>query len=75
MPYYDSETENAQSLKAGALLCPVCCVEYIEVQIDLDIDGFVLENVEALRCPICQEEQFTRQQQETIEKRLRNAKP
>ncbi len=74
MPRNEYEPEPKQSLKAGALLCPVCCVEYIEVEVDFDIDGVVLQNVKALRCPVCQDEQFTREQQEAIEKRLRNIK-
>ena len=55
--------------KAGALLCPVCCVEYEEVEFDFEVDGVVLHNVKALRCPSCQEERFTPEQTEAITKR------
>jgi len=75
MPRNKIEPSRKQSLKAGALLCPVCCVEYVEVEIDFNVEGVVLRNVKALKCPICQEEQFTQQQQEAIEERLRNNKP
>jgi hypothetical protein len=56
--------------KAGALLCPTCCVEYIEVEFDLEVDGVVLSNVKAVRCPECHEELFTPQQVEAIKKRV-----
>jgi hypothetical protein len=65
-----NETKHEDRLKAGALLCPVCCVEYVEVQADFDIDGKVLRDIKMLRCPVCQEEKFTQQQQEIFEKRL-----
>jgi hypothetical protein len=74
MPH-TSETKHEDGLKAGALLCPVCCVQYIEVEVDFDVDGVILQNVKVLRCPVCQEEQFTQQQQEAVEKRLRDIKP
>ena len=64
-------SENEPAVKAGALLCPICCIEYIEVEVDFDIGGEILRNVKVLRCPICQEEQFSPQQQEDIENRLR----
>jgi len=56
--------------KAGALMCPVCYVEYVEVHFDFELDGAVLRDVEALRCPVCGEEVFSPEQQETIRKRL-----
>jgi hypothetical protein len=56
--------------KAGALFCPVCCVEYVEVEFDLEVDGVVLHNVKALRCPACQEERFTPEQYAEIAKRI-----
>jgi hypothetical protein len=56
--------------KAGALLCPLCCIEYVEVEFDCEVDGVVVRNVKALRCPNCKEEVFTPQQQETIQKRI-----
>ena len=56
--------------KAGALLCPVCCVEYVEVEFDMEVDGIILHKVRALRCPGCEEELFTPQQVEAIKKRI-----
>jgi hypothetical protein len=56
--------------KAGALLCPSCCVEFVEVQFDCEIDGVVLRDVKALRCPRCEEEVFTPEQQQAIAKKL-----
>jgi hypothetical protein len=58
------------SVKANALLCPVCCVEYVEVTIDLEVDGEILNNVKALKCPACEEELFTPQQIEAIRKQI-----
>jgi hypothetical protein len=56
--------------KAGALLCPTCCVEYVEVEFDLEVEGTILSNVKALRCPSCEQEVFTTQQQEEVMKRI-----
>ena len=56
--------------KASALMCPVCCVEYVEVEFDFEVDGIVLHNVKALRCPACEQEQFTPEQVEAIRKRI-----
>jgi hypothetical protein len=56
--------------KAGALLCPVCCVEYVEVEFDFEVDGVVLRNVKALRCPGCMEECFTPEQVAAITNRV-----
>lgn len=56
--------------KAGALLCPTCCVEYLEVEFDFEVEGVILHNVKALRCPDCEEEIFTPQQVETIKKEV-----
>jgi hypothetical protein len=55
--------------KAGALLCPNCFIEYIEVTFDCEVDGVVLHDVKALKCPRCQEEVFSPEQQEEIQKR------
>jgi hypothetical protein len=55
--------------KANALLCPSCCVEFVEVEFDLEFDGVILHNVKALRCPACQEEVFTPEQVAAIRKR------
>jgi YgiT-type zinc finger domain-containing protein len=52
------------------LLCPTCCVEYVEVEFDLEVGGVILHNVSALRCPACEEEVFTPQQYEEIKKRI-----
>ena len=70
---HNHESKHQENVKAGALLCPVCCVEYVEVVVDFDIDGVILKNVKALRCPVCQEEQFTEQQRDAVEERLRKA--
>ena len=59
-----------QGTKAGALLCPSCCVEYVEVDFDFDVDGVILHNVKALKCPACQEEMFTAEQCEAIRKQI-----
>jgi hypothetical protein len=67
-----NERERGQTVKAGALICPTCCVELIETEADFEVDGEVLRNINVLRCPVCQEEQFSPQQQEVIEKRLRS---
>jgi YgiT-type zinc finger domain-containing protein len=45
-------------------------VEFVEVEFDLEIDGVILSNVKAIRCPECNEELFTPQQVETIKKRI-----
>ncbi|MGE5533046.1 MAG: YgiT-type zinc finger protein [Bacillota bacterium] len=54
--------------KANALLCPSCCIEFVEVEFDFELDGIVLHNVKALRCPSCQEEVFTPEQIQAIRK-------
>jgi hypothetical protein len=54
----DPHPKDENSLKAGALLCPVCCVEFQEIQVDMEWEGKVLRNVKLLRCPVCHEEQF-----------------
>ncbi len=60
-----------QTINAGAIICPICCVELIEAEVDFEVDGVILHNVKVLRCPVCQEEQFTPQQQQAIEEQLR----
>ena len=52
--------------KANALLCPHCCVEYDNVEIDLEFEGLIFHNVKALRCPVCMEELLTPEQYATI---------
>ncbi len=56
--------------KAGAILCPTCCVEFVEVEFDFEVDDIIMHNVKALRCPSCGEELFTSEQYETIKKRI-----
>jgi hypothetical protein len=56
--------------KANALLCPTCCVEFEEVEFDFEVDGCILHNVKALRCPGCQQEAFSPEQQEAIRKQI-----
>ncbi|HUJ84772.1 MAG TPA: hypothetical protein VLV84_04115 [Candidatus Acidoferrales bacterium] len=65
-----NSSKKSAGTKAGALLCPVCCVEYVEVEFDFEVDGIVLHNVKALKCPSCQEERFTPEQTAAIEKRV-----
>lgn len=59
-------------IKANALLCPFCCVEYEEVVFSLAIDGAVLRDVKALRCPLCEEELFSPEQAEAVLRELSN---
>ena len=61
------------TVKAGALMCPVCCVEYIEVEVDFEYGNEVLRNVKMLRCPVCQEELFTPEQNHTVTLRMQKA--
>ena len=63
-----SPSENGT--KAGALLCPTCCLEYVEVVFDCEVEGVVLRDVKALRCPSCMEEVFSPKQQEEVKKKL-----
>lgn len=69
----ETNTQPKGTVKAGALMCPVCCVEYIELEVDFEYDGTILENVKVLRCPSCEEELFSPEQQETITARLNAA--
>jgi hypothetical protein len=64
--------KNSQNkiTKAGALLCPFCCVEYEEVVFNLAIDREVLRNVKALKCPLCEEEVFSPEQIEAVLREL-----
>jgi len=36
----------------------------------LEVDGVVLRNVKALRCPACEEERFTPEQFEAVRKKI-----
>ncbi len=65
-----NSSSKPEGTRAGALLCPSCCIEYLEVQFDFEIDGIVLRDVKALRCPLCKEEVFSPEQQETIIKKI-----
>ena len=60
--------------KANALLCPSCCIEYIEVEFDFEVDGIILQNVKALKCPNCSEELFTPEQSDAITDRINQTK-
>ena len=62
-------TEDKKKTKE-TLLCPFCCVEYVEVEFDFEVDGIILHNVKALKCPSCQEEALTPEQQEEIMKKI-----
>lgn len=64
-----NSASKTKANKAGALLCPNCFIEYIEVVFDCEVDGVVLHDIKALKCPRCQEEVFSPQQQEEIQKR------
>ncbi len=67
----DKNSSNKSNItKANALLCPTCCVEYFEVEFDFEVVGVILYNVKALRCPGCNEEVFSPEQQEAIRKRI-----
>jgi hypothetical protein len=70
----EKNSPNKQkATKANALLCPTCCVEYVEVEFDTEFDGVILHDVKALRCPSCKEEVFTEEQQDIINKRNSDA--
>jgi hypothetical protein len=64
------EPQHEEAVKAGALLCPVCCVEYLEAEEDFEVEGAVLRGIKVLRCPVCLEEQFSPEQQAILEKQL-----
>ena len=66
--------DKPRSIKANALVCSVCCVECVEVEFDVEVEGVVLQNVKAMRCPACGEEMFTPEQSEAIRKRIIDAK-
>lgn len=64
------DNPNNGTFKAGAFLCPVCCVEYLEIEVDFEYEGTILHDVKMLRCPVCHEELFTPEQHDTIKARL-----
>jgi hypothetical protein len=71
----DTVDDKREVLGAGAIVCPICCVEYIEVEFEFEFDGIILRNVKALKCPICQEEIFTPAQYDAIQDQLRSSTP
>lgn len=68
-----NSSDKSEGTKANALLCPVCCVDCVEVEFDIEVDGVVLPRVKAFRCPSCLEERFTPEQIEVIQKRISEA--
>jgi len=66
----ENSPNKPQSVKANALLCPTCCVEFVEVEFDFELDGVILHNVKALKCPACEEEVFTPEQCAEIRKMI-----
>jgi len=67
------DNSHEGTVQAGALMCPKCCVAFLEVEVDFEYDGIFLPNVKVLRCPACEEELFTPEQYHTINERIRNA--
>ena len=65
--------ETVGTFKAGAFMCPRCCIELVEVDVDFQIEDIVLSNVKILRCPLCEEELFTPEQLDAINERIRSA--
>jgi hypothetical protein len=61
---------KCKTTKANAILCPNCCVEYAEVEFDLEVKDVLLRNVKALKCPMCKGEAFTPEQSEAVLKRV-----
>ena len=59
-----------RTFKAGALLCPKCCVEYKEVEVDFEYGNVVFPKIKILKCPACEEELFTPAQYEAIRERI-----
>jgi hypothetical protein len=74
LSFLEKNSRN-RGTKANALLCPVCCVEYVEVEFDFEVEGVVLHNVKALKCPRCEQEVFTQEQVELIRKSTQPTDP
>jgi YgiT-type zinc finger domain-containing protein len=58
------------TIKAGTLMCPVCCVKYAEIKVDFEYEGSILHNVKMLQCPVCHEEILNLEQHEAIKTRI-----
>jgi len=58
-------------IKAGTVLCPLCCIEYKEMIYNCEIDGFKINNVKVLHCPKCKNEVFTPEEKEKIMEKIR----
>ena len=67
---WNYKTEN--DIKAGALLCPNCCVELQEATVDFEWEGKTIRNVKILRCPACQEENLTSEQLDEAVRQIEN---
>ncbi len=67
-----NDSSSGTTVKAGALMCPMCCVEYIEVKVDFEYDNVVLHDIAILRCPVCHEELFSPEQQAAFEELLQH---
>ncbi len=65
--------KNGSALKAGALLCPLCCVEFEQIQVDFEWQGRVLKDVKILRCPVCESETFTPEQLREVVRRCESS--
>ncbi len=66
-----NSNQHKEVYNAGALICPKCCVEYVEIEFDFEFNGTVLHNVKALKCPSCKEEIFTPEQYDVITSRIK----
>jgi hypothetical protein len=69
-----NSSNKPKETRAGALLCPTCCVEYLEIEFDMEVEEIVLHKIKALRCPECEEELFTPLQYAIIKKRIDDSK-
>ena len=67
---HKSDNEDETMVKAGTLMCPLCCVKYVEIKVDFEYEGAILRDIKMLQCPVCQEEIFTPEQHEIIRTRF-----